>query len=117
MAQWGCSLYESFLIKTQRVAGGSAMNRYSSRLTLFFDCKRKFIKKAINAKKSLGVNSLAGIIPIVVILFAIKRLLFRSLKNIKWVSPFRNLLNESRYNIYKQLTTLVWAIDRLIEHP
>ena len=93
------------------------MNRYSSRLTLVFHGKRKFIKKAINAKKSLGVNSLAGIIPIVVILFAIKRLLFRSLKNIKWVSPFRNLLNESRYNIYKQLTTLVWAIDRLIEHP
>lgn len=76
----------------------------------------KIIKKAINAKKSLGVNSLASIIPMVFILFAIKRLLFHPLKNIKWVSPFRNLLKESRYNIYKQLTTLVWPIDRFKEH-
>lgn len=53
--------------------------------------------KAINAKKSLGVNSLASIIPIVFILFPIKRLLFPPLKNIKWVSLFRNLLKESRY--------------------
>lgn len=90
-AQQGGALRETFLINTLFEQCWWVINFYSMLLTPFFHWEQKFIRKAINAKTSLGVNSLASIIPIVFILFAIKGLLFSSLKNIKWVSLFRNL--------------------------